>query len=320
MTYPQSGEIIEPENANSLSPSMVLSHADAYSVAFLPDGNRVILLGAAGLSAFDLSQAGSEFARAESLSIPMVVSQPSLMNIARDSAIVAWVDNDKSIDVWNFTDPEGARTLADFDVPVTGMALSPDGERITVSTYDNVLRTWESNFGESPKEWRAPSWLINLSYSPDKKYVGGADPGSFRVFIFDAENGKVQRTLEWLNSASPVLYGAYFSPDWKYIAWIARGSAQIMELESGKYGPLLNHEDFINAVAWSPDGRLLTVATAATVNGNMVPVVILWDALSGDQLSSLSQSAPIVSMAFSPDGKRLAILDDNGELQMLSIK
>jgi WD40 repeat protein len=320
MTYPQSGEIIEPENANSLSPSMVLSHADAYSVAFLPDGNRVILLGAAGLSAFDLSQAGSEFARAESLSIPMVVSQPSLMNIARDSAIVAWVDNDKSIDVWNFTDPEGARTLADFDVPVTGMALSPDGERITVSTYDNVLRTWESTFGESPKEWRAPSWLINLSYSPDKKYVGGADPGSFRVFIFDAENGKVQRTLEWLNSASPVLYGAYFSPDWKYIAWIARGSAQIMELESGKYGPLLNHEDFINAVAWSPDGRLLTVATAATVNGNMVPVVILWDALSGDQLSSLSQSAPIVSMAFSPDGKRLAILDDNGELQMLSIK
>jgi len=319
MTNPQVGVKIEPENADLLSPSLVMRHENTYSFAFLPGGEKVILLGAGGLATLDISKARAENAGVETLSIPMAINQPSLLNIARDSALLVWVNDEKTIDVWNYDDPDGATTIANYEVPITGIALSPDGEGLTVSTYDSILRTWESNFEALPIEWSAPSWLINLSYSPDKKYVGGSDPGNFKVYIFDAENGKLQRTLEWLNNASPVLYGAYFSPDWKNIAWIARGSAQVMELESERYGPLLNHEDFINSVAWSPDSRLLAIATAATVNGNIVPVVVLWDALSGEQLRTLSQSAPIVSLAFSPDGSKLAVLDNSGELQTWSI-
>jgi WD40 repeat protein len=314
----QGGDRIEPENVSLLSPSMVVHHTNAYSIAFLPGGGEVVLLGTEGLATFDF-HTGSKYGKVENLSLPMAINQPSLLNIARDRPIVAWVNNEKSVNIWNFTESEGARMLSDFDVSITGIALSPDGEGLAVSTYDDFLRVWESDFEGSPKEWSAPSWMINLSYSPDKKYIAGANPGSFKIYIFDTENGELQRTLEWFDTASPVLYGVYFSPDWKKIAWIARGSAQIMEFESGEYGPLLNHEDFISAVSWSPDGRLLATASAATVKGDFVPAVILWDVLSGVQLCTLSQSAPIVSLSFSPDGKILAVLDNTSELQTWSV-
>jgi WD40 repeat protein len=319
VAIPSDGEMIEPDNAKSLSPSTVLQQTNADSIASLPGGDEVVLLGEGGLSTVNISPSSTVFGVIDNFTVPMVLTHPSLLNVAKDNDVIAWVNNGKSVDALNFSGPGSAQSLAKYDVPITGLAISPDGENISISAYDSVLRTWKYNVQEAPREWTAPSWLIDLSYSPDKKFVGGVDPGNFRVYIFDAESGDLKRTLEWINSASPVLYGAYFSPDWKFIAWISRGTAQIMETDSEEYGSLLNHEDFISAVAWSPNSRILAIGTAATVNGNLTPVVVLWDALSGDQLSTLTQSAPIESLAFSSDGKVLAVLESNGDLQTWSI-
>jgi WD40 repeat protein len=89
-----------------------------------------------------------------------------------------------------------------------------------------------------------------------------------------------------------------------------------MEVKSGDLGPMLSHEDFVSAVAWSPDGSLLASAAGGTVNGEFAPLVYLWDSVSGQQVTTLIQKAPAMSLAFSPDGRELAILDSTGSLYL----
>jgi WD40 repeat protein len=307
---PVDEEMIGPNNAKYLTSTTTIHQVSANSIAFLPGGKNIVLLGESGLATADISRSKSELPEANKITLPVTFTHPSLLTVSREKAVVGWVNDEKSVDIVDFNNPDNLKILVHFEVSITGMAFSPNGDHITISTYDNRLRTWSGNFEGSPSEWTAPSWLIDLAYSPDQKYLGGVDPGNFKVYIFDAVSGDLIRTLEWMNSASPVLYGAYFSPDWKSIAWIARGTAQIMNLEN---------EDFISAVAWSPNSQVLAIGSAATINGSLTPVVVVWDAGSGDQLSTLSHTAPIQSISFSSDGKELAVLDSNGDLQTWSI-
>ena len=93
-----------------------------------------------------------------------------------------------------------------------------------------------------------------------------------------------------------------------------------MSVASGNLGPTLNHEDFVNGGAWSPDSSLLAVATAATLDGNFQPVVIIWNAKSGDKVTTLPQNGPTLSLQFSPDGQQLATLTSDGTLQVWAVQ
>jgi WD40 repeat protein len=61
----------------------------------------------------------------------------------------------------------------------------------------------------------------------------------------------------------------------------------------------LEHNDWVNAMAFSPDGTRL-----ATASGNTTYV---WDAETGSQLQRLEHDSYVFVVAFSPDGKTLAM-------------
>jgi WD40 repeat protein len=297
-----------------------------------PDLEKVNKVQENGAQFFSFANQGQSFALAAGGEIILYNTAPSLirtsipaenitiLTAAADQRTLAWANQENNIRLVNIPQPSQSYTLTNAGGPVTSLTFTPSGSQLASASYENQLKVWDTSTGQISKNWELPYWLSNLSYSPDGTQIGGVDLPNFTVRILDAATGDEIKSLTWSESASPALYGAYFSLDWKTIAWVARGTVQLMSVESGKLGPILSHEDAVNALAWSPDSTLIATASAATVNGNFVPVVEVWNAASGKTLNTLVLSNPAIQIAFSPDGKRLASLDSTGTLQFWAVQ
>ncbi len=153
--------------------------------------------------------------------------------------------------------------------------------------------------------------VLSVAFSPDGKRLasGSAD---HTVKVWDAETDQETLTLE--GHHGPVL-SVTFSPDGKRLA-SAGGEPPVgdaahrlthpgeLKLWDAKTGQetltLKGHTDFVNRVAFSPDGKRL----ASAGQDGMVKV---WDAATGRETRTLKgRSGAVNCLAFSPDGKRLA--------------
>jgi WD40 repeat protein len=167
--------------------------------------------------------------------------------------------------------------------------------------------------------WKLAYWVTGLNFSPDGSLLAGVELDNFTVHIFQVPSGQKERSLSWTEHASPALYGADFTPDWKTLAWWSRGTVQLMDAATGDLGPSMGHEDFISALAISPDGRLLASAAAGTLGESFQPLIYLWDANSGDLITQLPVEVAVNAMEFSPDGRTLAVLTSDNILRFFEI-
>ncbi len=319
---------IAPASIQSLAAATPVSLNGVSGMAWLPGGQGLALASPVGVALYNPPGPGLQ---PQAAAAPQLLGQganPSLLTAAEDQPVLAWVNDQQAVFAWNGQPGAAPQAVAKSDSPVTGLDLSPDGQALAYVTYDRKLVIQPLSGAQAAPAGAplpAPHWLTNLSYSPDGMQLGGTDLQNFIVYILDARSGQTVRTLEWLDSPLPSLYGAFFSPDWRRIAWVAHSSVQVMDVASGQPGPLLGHADAVSALAWSPDGQLLATAAAArpldsqgTPAGDLQPAVLVWNPASGALLTTLPQSEPVQSLSFSPDGARLAVLSSSGALQMWS--
>jgi len=184
--------------------------------------------------------------------------------------------------------PRNARELATFrgdKVGFTGVAFSPDGQRLVTGGVETTAKVWDLTSGRELFTLTGGSGgTFAVAYSPDgRQFLTGGDYGAS---LWDAETGRLVRTL-------PPRLGA----DW---------------LESG---PLRRRSEWhgqrVEVVAFSPDGkRVLTGANDGKV--------IVWDAASGESLLSLGRNGDswVHAAAFSPDGLTIAIAAYDGKITL----
>jgi WD40 repeat protein len=238
---------------------------------------------------------------------PAVTLQPST-----GALICSWTKDGSAIWVQDFFtvslyDAATMDVLAKFDGGEYAAIYdtSSDGRTVAYSLDGQAIRLFDI-FSQEDRLSFLPGFPYSaVFFSPDDSALGVASLDSIEIILFSAEDGSVQGSLSGFTTAAPV-YFAEFSSIGEVLLWESRGTVQPMHIGSGELGPTLSHEDFVVAVAITPDSSVIATAAAGTLDGEFQPLVTLWDTYSGEVIWQNGNPAYFSSLDFSPDGSLLA--------------
>jgi WD40 repeat protein len=160
--------------------------------------------------------------------------------------------------------------------------IAADGNKAAMVSLDmTTLSLIDLSADNSVLLTITPDYFIgNATFSPDSTMVAVSKMDVWEVVLYSTADGTEIRTLTGFETASPV-YQAGFKESSQWMVWLARGTLQLQEIESGNLGPQMSHEDFVMAYALTNDGTIVASAASKTVNEVPVPAIILWDATQG---------------------------------------
>ena len=284
------------------------------SLLWLPDG-KFVLTGSGGISLYQLPKTGLQPQAVPAFQSQVIAENPTLLTSTPDGVDLAWITAQRTVVYWNTAQAANAGNISASDSPITGLALNPNKKDLAYSTLKGEIFVWGSDSQSITQKWQQNTWLSDLSFSPDGQYLAGVDPSSFTATIY-TQDGRVLKQLEWTDAVTPSLFGAFFSPDWKKLAWVSQSVVQFMDVTTEKTTVLLSHEDAVGAVAWAPDSRLF--ATSSTINqgGDIIAAVMVWDSNTGKLNHTFPQASPVQSITFAPDNSSLAVLDVAGQMHV----
>jgi WD40 repeat protein len=208
-----------------------------------------------------------------------------------------------------------------------GAALSPDGKTIALLGYKKGILLLDSRTGKEIKHFNTPGNDSNhsMTYSPNGKTIALA--GLEGVLLLDAESGKVQGKVEvilreYFRSAisfsadsQRIAVGDDYSTHGKLTAtvWNADGSKNLHSLE-------VVHSRHAQ-VALSDDGKLLATWGENAHDRDISLIIQLWDTVTGKELKKIVVEGDGVSaVALSPNGKEMAVADDDSSITIWDLK
>jgi hypothetical protein len=189
-----------------------------------------------------------------------------------------------------------------YPIPVTALALSPDGKVLAAGGYNEVT-LWDPSDGRLlGRIKRVAERTYGLAFSPDGKTlaVAGGVPGTLgEVRLCDVERRDSGRVLGRIGD---VMLAVRFSPDGKHLAAGGADNAiRVYALPGGARELLIEqHADWVTDLAYSPEGSKL--ASASRDRSARV-----FDAKTGAmQAAFLGHEEAVFGVEWLPGGKALA--------------
>ncbi len=196
--------------------------------------------------------------------------------------------------------------LVAHTVSVCAVAFRPDGKRLATLGDEGTIRIWDTASGRPLQTISLDTRMTHprggLSWSPDgRRLVGTADDCPVR--IWDPETGQEinriaqkGRLVAWSPDGNRIAIGLVADLGLEVRPWDAR-TGRLRE-------PVLKQRGWVGVVCWSPDSRRL--AATWTFSDGSSPRLTVCDATSGERVFQVDNPALLQSIAFSPDGTRVA--------------
>jgi len=223
-------------------------------------------------------------------------------------------------------------TLRAPDKTFTSVAVSPDGKTLATVISDmrtmspeNAIKLWDITTGKELATYEGHTeGTVCLEFSPDGKILatGGLNDGNVR--FLDVRTGKeIGHYRPNVEREDNTVHSVKFSPDGKTVALLieplnnATGASfhtlmyfswnvRLLDVASGQEKTNFHSGD-VRYMAFSPDRKTFATGYGSTVN--------LWDLTTGAQIDTIElENGWARSIAFSPDGRKLAMGGDEVRL------
>ncbi|EED17202.1 wd40 protein, putative [Talaromyces stipitatus ATCC 10500] len=214
---------------------------------------------------------------------------------------------------WN---PE-LQTLEGHSNFIQSVAFSPDGQLLASGSWDKTIKLWDPVTGTLKYTLEGHSASVQaITFSPNGQLLVSGS-GDQTIKFWDPATGALKHTLEGQSKGgSHYVQLVAFSPDGRLLAFSsldqtiklwdpATGTLKrTLERRSDPFSDFdphsEGHTDYIQSVAFSPDGQLLA-------SGSWDKTIKLWDPAIGSLKHTLvGHLSTVQSVTFSPDSQLLA--------------
>ncbi|NOG49616.1 MAG: SH3 domain-containing protein [Chloroflexi bacterium] len=209
--------------------------------------------------------------------------------------------------------------IISLNAPVISMAVSPDGETVTLSFTNCAIWIYDLASGQVVQEIapgladQYPCSILPLAYSPDGSRLATVDGDTVSFYDLTPEGYTLARDVLVVIGAGQSVFGPesiLFNLDSTQLATFgAWQDTRLFDIERGTYRSVQVGRQ-IGRAALSPDGRFYAFGAG-----------ILWlmDTDTGEIISDLPDLS-VGDFAFSPDGGQIVQVDESsGLLQVVSV-
>ena len=216
------------------------------------------------------------------------------------------------VDIRNAKTGESMLSFTGHDADISGVAFSADGTMLATTGNDGTAKVWDPESGRRLGSVQGPEGEVTgPSFSPDGSLAAAVWHLKGTVRVWDVATSRIVHEVD----AMPGALRTAFSPDGKRlaIAGLDTDVGVVVDVQSGKeMFSLEGHEDQLQDVDWSPDGRWIATSSYDATVG-------IWDARTGDLRFSLFHDGPVGDADWSPDGGRLVTGSSDGRATVWEI-
>lgn len=263
------------------------------SVAFSPDG-QFVASGSSNTTIQIWNAKTKAVQRVLDSHIELVFS----LAFSRDGTLLA-SGSTKTIFVWSHHTGQVIKTLEGHRDLVHSVVFSRDDKMLISGSHDNSVRIWDVQTGKLLRILEGHTAAVRcVVVSAHSQVASCGDDGTIRTW--DVNTGALRHIL---TPDLDIIRSISFSPDGKFVAAAGGATLEIWDVDHGQLQEIFQRDSIrASSVDFSPTGQRLAV-------GFRDGIVQIWNVEAGSWslLQTLEAGEWVRSVAFSGDGRRLAI-------------
>jgi WD40 repeat protein/serine/threonine protein kinase len=274
-------------------------------LSFLAGGRQLVSAGAEGVNLWDMAS-GRQVSHLSGHS-----GVVSALAVAPDGRTLATAGADQTIRLWDGSTRQEKQVLRGHTWTVRGLAFTPDTRKLFSGGQDRMVKRWDVTRPQRGLLLTFADRINSITFTANGGIRAVRIGGSVRSWTMEGTATDNPR-LDMTDDRSYLHSFAEFLPRGEAIVSVSRDDARVLKIWSAEDGreriALRGHTLPIHTVAVDAYGRFIASAAWDPEQPARGSEIKVWNIAIGQPCSEFTAANVLaVSLALSPDGRRLAV-------------